>query len=196
MEVANVDISNRILTNDAQIANIYATLDENANDRAELHSKTENLQDQINNNMTEINKRLEEKFKRLLDKQNYSEKETSQSLSLLSKEIEKLKYELSDVIDSKFEHIQRNLDTETKQLRTTYEDLSGELSKTHKGLLTTFKEKIVTIKSMVATFFAKTEVQVQENIATVKNIDMAFEKFSANFVNPSKEIDGKVFSMN
>ena len=64
--------------------------------------------------MTEINKRLEERFKRLLDKQNYAEKETNQSLSLLSKEIEKLKYELSDVIDSKFEHIQRNLDTETK----------------------------------------------------------------------------------
>ena len=64
--------------------------------------------------MAAIDKKLEERFKRLLDKQNYAEKETNQSLSLLSKEIEKLKYELSDVIDSKFEHIQRNLDTETK----------------------------------------------------------------------------------
>ena len=43
MEAANVELTNKILTNDAQIANIYATLDENANDRAELHSKTENL---------------------------------------------------------------------------------------------------------------------------------------------------------
>ena len=106
-----------------------------------------------------------------MDKQNYAEKETNQSLSLLSKEIEKLKYELSDVIDSKFEHIQRNLDTETKQLRSTYEELSADLSKTHKGLLATFKEKVVTIKSMVATFFAKTETQVQDNITAVKNIE-------------------------
>ena len=41
--------------------------------------------------------------------------------------MEKLKYELSDVIDSKFEHITRNLDMETKQLRATYEELSNNL---------------------------------------------------------------------
>ena len=58
----------------------------------------------------QMNIRLNEKFTKLLDKQNYAEKEINQSISLLSKELEKLKYELSDVIDNKFEHITRSLE--------------------------------------------------------------------------------------
>jgi hypothetical protein len=46
-----------------------------------------------------MGKRLDEKFTKLLDKQNYSEKEINQSIQLLSKELEKVKYELSDIID-------------------------------------------------------------------------------------------------
>ena len=57
-----------------------------------------------------MEKKLNERFNKLLDKQNYAEKEINQSIQLLSKELEKLKYELSDVIDSKFEHITRNLE--------------------------------------------------------------------------------------
>ena len=45
----------------------------------------------------------------------------------MSKELEKLKYELSDVIDSKFEHITRSMELETKKLRTTYDELSTNL---------------------------------------------------------------------
>ena len=52
-----------------------------------------------------MEKKLAERFTKLLDKQNYAEKEINQSIALLSKELEKLKYELSDVIDNKFEHI-------------------------------------------------------------------------------------------
>jgi hypothetical protein len=44
-------------------------------------------------------RRLNEKFTKLLDKQNYAEKETNQSFQILGKEIEKLKFELGDMID-------------------------------------------------------------------------------------------------
>ena len=49
-------------------------------------------------------------------------------MTILSKELEKLKYELGDVIDNKFEFITKNLELETKKLRETYEELSAELS--------------------------------------------------------------------
>ncbi len=44
-------------------------------------------------------KKLQEKFTKLLDKQNYAEKELSQNIQILTKELEKLKYDLTDVID-------------------------------------------------------------------------------------------------
>ena len=81
----------------------------------------------------------------------------------MSKELEKLKYELSDVIDSKFEHITRSVDLETKKLRQSYDDLTSSLSKTNKELNQSFKDKSHSIKSMCSTFFAKIETQVKDN---------------------------------
>lgn len=78
-----------------------------------------------------MNVRLNEKYTKLLDKQNYAEKEINQSISLLSKELEKLKYELSDVIDNKFEHITRSLEQQTRTLKDTYDELSSSLRNTN-----------------------------------------------------------------
>jgi type I site-specific restriction-modification system R (restriction) subunit len=78
-------------------------------------------------------------------------------LSLLSKEIEKLKYELSDIIDQKFEHINRNLDRETKNLRTSYDELTSSLTTTSKDIMENYKKKMLELKGMIATFFAKTD---------------------------------------
>ena len=99
-----------MINHDALISNIQATLEENKKDREDLHGRCD-VQEQrttlLNDNM---GKKLAERFTKLLDKQNYAEKEINQSIALLSKELEKLKYELSDVIDNKFEHIQRQLE--------------------------------------------------------------------------------------
>lgn len=51
-----------------------------------------------------------ERFTKLMDKMTFSEKQINQSISLLSKELEKLKYEISDVMDTKFEHITRSIE--------------------------------------------------------------------------------------
>jgi type I site-specific restriction-modification system R (restriction) subunit len=75
----------------------------------------------------------------------------------LSKEIEKLKYEISDIIDQKFENINRSLDRETKTLKQTYDELSGSLKNTNKDIMDNYKKKMNELKAMIATFFAKTE---------------------------------------
>ena len=48
---------------------------------------------------------------------------------------------------------------------------------------------------MCATFFAKAETQVADNVKKVETIMVSHDKFLANFVNPAKEVDAKVFSM-
>jgi len=140
-------------------------------------------------------KKIEAKYSKLLDKQNYAEKEINQSIQLLSKELEKLKYELSDVIDQKFEHITRNLEGQTKRLRQTYDELCEHLTSTSKELTKSFKDKSHALKAMCATFFAKIEEQVDENNTNVYNIKKSHDEFESNFVNPAKEVDAKVFAM-
>ena len=99
-------------------------------------------------------------------------------------------------MDSRFDTIQRKLEEETKELKKTYEELSEDLKTTNRDLLATFKEKIHAIRVMASTFFARTEAEVKENTKRTKDIDEKFEKFSADFVNPSKELDGRIFAMN
>ena len=48
---------------------------------------------------------------------------------------------------------------------------------------------------MIATFFAKTDKIITDNTKKVNDIGSQFDLFQANFVNPSKEIDGKLFGM-
>lgn len=114
---------------------------------------------------------------------------------MLQKELEKLKYELSDVIDTKFEHITRSVEQQTNGLRSTFDDLTGNLSKMSKELNGSFKDKVVTIKSMCATYFAKIDTMVMENDKKVEKITLSHDSFTANFVNPAKEVDAKLFAM-
>ena len=99
-----------MLHHDAELKNVYATLEQNKEDREELHRQCDHQADKLESYNAAMGKRLEEKCQKITDRQSYSEKEINQSIQLLSKELEKLKYELSDVIDSKFEHITRNLE--------------------------------------------------------------------------------------
>ena len=48
---------------------------------------------------------------------------------------------------------------------------------------------------MVATFFAKVDTQLQDANKKTAEIDAYFRRFEANFVNPQRELDGKLYSM-
>ena len=109
--------------------------------------------------------------------------------------MEKLKYELSDVIDSKFEHINRNLEQETKNLKNTYDELSSSLAVTNENLNTSFNDKVHFLKTMCATYFGKMELQITTNNKKVEDMEKSHNMFSANFINPAKEVDAKVFLM-
>lgn len=84
-----------------------------------------------------------------------TEAETTQALMALGKDIDKQRADVTELVDTKFEFINKNLYSQLGTVISTYEDLGGKLKQTHNELVVNFKEKVVNIKSMVATFFAK-----------------------------------------
>ena len=92
------EIENRILGHDRQLY-------ENKQEQQELNSKINENRDSADNRFDEVEKKLREKFHKLIDKQAHFEKDTIANFSNFSKELERMKFELSDVIDGKFETI-------------------------------------------------------------------------------------------
>jgi hypothetical protein len=60
---------------------------------------------------------------------------------LLGRELEKLKFDVGDMIDNKFENIMLKMDQETKNLKETFERISENLDKSGKDLSTSFEDK-------------------------------------------------------
>lgn len=90
------------------------------------------------------------------------------------KDIDKQKADVTDLVDTKFDYIHKNLDTQLQTVISTYEDLGGKLNKTHLELNLNFKEKATNIKTMVATFFAKIDKQVSNNGKKTKDVEDFF----------------------
>lgn len=74
-----------------------------------------------------------------------------------------MKGELNLMVENKLEFLTRNIDNQTKRLKGNYEALTEALEVTNKELINNFKDKVVTIKAMVAAFFQRTEEQVNTN---------------------------------
>ena len=80
-------------------------------------------------------------------------------------------------------------------MKTTFDELTEKLGKMSKELNNSFKDKVTTIKAMCATYFAKIDNMVNEAMEKVERITLSHDNFVANFVNPAKEVDAKVFAM-
>ena len=66
-----------------------------------------------------------------------------------------MKYDVSDTIDKKFEHIERSLERETGTLRKSYNELTADLNGTSSQLTSSFEDKVHTLRTLCATYFAK-----------------------------------------
>ena len=88
-----------------------------------------------------------------------------------------MKFELTDIIESKFEFITRNLDNQTKALKTNYDTLPASLETTGDNLIESFNEKVKSVQLMSATFFAKIETMVDKNSKETRNVGKQFNQF-------------------
>lgn len=64
-----------------------------------------------------------------------------QAIETLGRELEKLKYDVADVVDNRFESIMLKMDQETKNLKSTFEKLSNALEIASKNLNQSFEGK-------------------------------------------------------
>ena len=69
------------------------------------------------------------------------------------------------------------------------------MSATSKELNGSFKDKVHHLQAMCSTFFAKIEVSVTAYNKKVEKMEKDHDSFTANFVNPAKEVDAKIFAM-
>jgi vancomycin resistance protein YoaR len=129
----------------------------------EINFNLNGLTQTVMDNFTTVNKKFDDKVYKLQERINVTEADNQANLVQLQATLEKLKADLTDMIESKFDYISKNVESQTKQLKETYETLSTSLQKTSEELNDSFKDKVVFIKSTVATFFAKVEKQITEN---------------------------------
>ena len=79
------------------------------------------------------------------------------------------------MIDQKFDFIQKNVETQSKSLSSSYEEVETNLKKTEKEILVNYRDNFTKMKGMVATFFAKIDDTVKNNSKTVKHVTSQFE---------------------
>lgn len=108
-------------------------------------------------NWRNITNELDNRIKKMTERATASETETTGALQALKSDLEKMKGELNLMVENKLEFLTRNIDSQTKRLKGNYEALTEALEETNKELINNFKDKVVTIKAMVAAFFQKTE---------------------------------------
>ena len=69
-------------------------------------------------------KNLAKKLENMCEIEENNHKKITQSSELLGRELEKLKFDVGDMIDNKFENIMLKMDQETKNLKETFERIS------------------------------------------------------------------------
>lgn len=149
----------------------------------------------VTKNQADITKELEEQVATITERQDTTEQENTAAFISLAKDIDKQKLDITEMIDTKFEFINKSVDGTMKNITATFDEMSSALKKTNAELNNNFKDKVHSIKSMVATFFAKTEKQVTDNEAKTRKIEHYFDQFQANFINPGKEVEGKLYAI-
>ena len=73
-------------------------------------------------------------------------RDANSGFDVMNKDMYKMKHELSEMIENKFDASMRNLEIQTKSLKEDYENNSENLKKATNGLIDSFNEKVVLIK--------------------------------------------------
>ena len=115
---------------------------------------------------------------------------------MLSKEQENIKKSLLDEMDQRFGYQNVRIETETATLKKTYVEICEDVKRKGDSLSGDFKEKFGAIKLNVSTYFAKIDAKTNKNDEKLDKLNRATSEFMTNFINPRKEIDGQLFTIN
>lgn len=142
-----------------------------------------------------MTRQLDLRVNQMKDRIQFGQKEVNQTVGVLQKELERVKNDVKDQMDQRFEVMARQLSTDTTSMKGTYEKLCGDLDTRGKNLFGDFKEKMLHIKNTITTFFAKMETKTDASDAKVKQMEKLVDEFLAQQVNPMKKVDAKFFAL-
>ncbi len=91
--------------------------------------------------------------------------------------------------------VHKSIDAEVGNLRKNYEELSYDLSQKNKSIFGDIKEKFTSIKTTVATYFAKIDAQATTTNEKIMKLETLINQFQVGAMNPSFEMDGKLFAL-
>lgn len=123
--------------------------------------------DETDRNIEEKNSRvhsvLEEKFGVVTNQAAASDRHFNMQVEKLNREIERLKFDLTDLIDQRQETMDRMFQTELLTIKQRYNESIGNVDTATGKLETLFQDKMIKIKTKIAKFFAKTDMNVSES---------------------------------
>lgn len=90
------------------------------------------------------------------------EKHLSLGIEKANKEIERLKYDLIDILENKHEVLLAKFNSELQNIREKYDDATKNVKAAGNELGTMFVEKVGKIKETCSTFFARADFKIDE----------------------------------
>lgn len=77
----------------------------------------------------------------------------------LGRELERIKFDVNDVMDQKSDAMQRNFDVEIATIKDRYNSAVKLVTEASNNLGELFKQKMVKVKTRITKFFAETEIK-------------------------------------
>ena len=191
-----VEDDKRMSEHAAFLGRLDKALDVANGEIAEMQRVNDLQQTSLDNYHDREKKELDKRLQAITDLEQSHNRTSSQAIELLGRELEKLKYDVADVVDNRFESIMLKMDQETKNLKATFEKLSNALEVASKDLNESFEGKQLTLKTMCATYFAKMDLFGEDLGRKVKELHKHFYEIEGSFVNPAKVVDAKLFAIN
>lgn len=111
------------------------------------------------------------------------------NIEKLSREIERLKFDLTDLIEQKQEQMQKNFTIELGGIKKRYEDAVNLVTDASANLGGLFKNKMVKIKTKTLKFFADMEIRMAETNKDVIGIGNIVNDWREKILTPAQKFE-------
>ena len=103
---------------------------------------------------------MDDKIHMMTDHVDVVEKHLTLQIEKANKEIDRLKFDMIDVIDQRHEQMMKVFEQELASIKSKYDDTIQKITNATEGLRDMFKGKVQKIKEKSAIFFARMEMKL------------------------------------
>lgn len=112
---------------------------------------------------TRLEVQIKEGNERMRDTLEFTSRNLTAQVEKGSKDLERLKYDLHELVEQKTDAMHRMFETELMGVRKRYQEACQGVLDAKDSINAAFRKKVRTIKEKSAIFFAKLEMKLEEN---------------------------------